>query len=180
MNSFMTSVLVFLLVFLLGLVSGGALVVFLLRKREADARTQIEEKFAAQLATRDDELVALREEKSALATRLATLESQRENRLHEAGFAAGSEGIDAWLAANAASTPTSLTSTAIPALWQQLIDLAAEAKRENETNGKLIAALTQQNQQALGILLGQSADTTTYNADGQQKSVASRRPLGSA
>ncbi len=126
-----------------------------------------------------NQLPAFAEEKSALATRLATLESQRENRLHEAGFAAGREGIDAWLAANA-STPTSLTSTAIPALWQQLIDLAAEAKRENETNGKLIAALTQQNQQALGILLGQSADTTTYNADGQQKSVASRRPLGSA
>ena len=126
-----------------------------------------------------NQLPAFAEEKSALATRLATLESQRDNRLHEAGFAAGREGIDAWLAANA-STPTSLTSTAIPALWQQLIDLAAEAKRENETNGKLIAALTQQNQQALGILLGQSADTTTYNADGQQKSVASRRPLGSA
>lgn len=127
-----------------------------------------------------NQLPAFAEEKSALATRLATLESQRENRLHEAGFAAGREGIDAWLAANAASTPTSLTSTAIPALWQQLIDLAAEAKRENETNGKLIAALTQQNQQALGILLGQSTDTTTYNADGQQKSVTSRRPLGSA
>lgn len=76
MNSFMTSVLVFLLVFLLGLVSGGALVVFLLRKREADARTQIEEKFAAQLATRDDELVALREEKSALAIRRAELETE--------------------------------------------------------------------------------------------------------
>ena len=72
----MTSVLVFLLVFLLGLVSGGALVVFLLRKREADARTQIEEKFAAQLATRDDELVALREEKSALAIRRAELETE--------------------------------------------------------------------------------------------------------
>lgn len=76
MNSLMTSVLVFLLVFLLGLVSGGALVVFLLRKREADARTQIEEKFAAQLATRDDELVALREEKSALAIRRAELETE--------------------------------------------------------------------------------------------------------
>ena len=72
----MTSVLVFLLVFLLGLVSGGALVVFLLRKREADARTQIEEKFSAQLATRDDELVALREEKSALAIRRAELETE--------------------------------------------------------------------------------------------------------
>ena len=72
----MTSVLMFLLVFLLGLVSGGALVVFLLRKREADARTQIEEKFAAQLATRDGELVALREEKSALAIRRAELETE--------------------------------------------------------------------------------------------------------
>lgn len=128
-----------------------------------------------------NQLPTFSEEKSALATRLATLESQRENTLREAGFAAGREGVDAWLAANTTpSAPALLASPAIPALWQQLINLAAEAKRENEINGKLIAALMQQNQQALGILLGQSADTTTYDANGQQKSMAGRRPLGSA
>lgn len=119
-----------------------------------------------------NQLPAFAEEKSALATRLATLESQRENTLCEAGFAAGREGVDAWLAAN--------TTFSTSALWQQLINLAAEAKRENETNGKLIGVLMQQNQQALGILLGQSADSTTYDANGQQKSMAGRRPLGSA
>lgn len=119
-----------------------------------------------------NQLPAIAEEKSALATRLATLESQRENILRGAGFAAGREGIAVWLAANA--------TTKIPVLWQQLINLSTEAKQENETNGKLIGALMQQNQQALGILIEQSADTTTYDADGQQKSTAGRRPLGSA
>ena len=69
MNSFMVSVFGLLLLFLLGLLLGGGLVVFLLRKREADTRAQIEEKFTAQLATREAELVALRDEKSALAIR---------------------------------------------------------------------------------------------------------------
>jgi flagellar biosynthesis/type III secretory pathway chaperone len=125
-----------------------------------------------------NQLPAIAEEKSALATRLATLESQRENILCEAGFATGREGIDAWLAANA--TPSASDPSAIPALWQQIISLAAETRRENETNGKLISVLMQQNQQALGTLLGQSVDTTTYDADGQQKPQAGRRPLGSA
>lgn len=123
-------------------------------------------------------LPTLAEEKSALATRLAALESQRDNALLEAGFTTGRAGVDAWLTANAALFAPAATE--IPTLWQQLITLAAEAKRENETNGKLIGAHMQQNQQALGLLLGKSADTTPYDSDGQQKSIAGRRPLGSA
>lgn len=121
-----------------------------------------------------NQLPQIAEEKSALATRLATLESQRENALHEAGFSAGREGIDAWLAASAT------TSESPAAVWQHLITLAAEAKQENEINGKLISAHAQQNQQALSLLLGESADATTYDAGGQKKSIAGRRPLGSA
>jgi flagellar biosynthesis protein FlgN len=135
----------------------------------------IETERQALVSGKIDQLPVIAEKKSALATRLATLESQRENALHEAGFAAGREGVVAWLAANAPSS-----DPAIPALWQQFITLAAEAKRENETNGKLIGAQMQQNQQALGLLLGKSADATTYDAGGQQKSMTGRRPLGSA
>lgn len=76
MNSFTTSVLGLLLVFLVGLLLGGVLVVFWLRKRETDARLRLEEKFAAQLATCESELAALREEKSALAIRRAELETE--------------------------------------------------------------------------------------------------------
>ncbi|MDO9449138.1 MAG: flagellar protein FlgN [Rugosibacter sp.] len=145
------------------------------------------QRFLAMIATERQALVSgdinqlsgIVEEKSALATRLASLEAQRENALHEAGFATGSEGVDGWLAANATTFALPAT-TAIPMVWQQLITLAAEAKRENEINGKLIGARMQQNQQALGLLLGESADTTTYDAGGQQKSTAGRRPLGSA
>lgn len=138
----------------------------------------IETERQALVSGKIDQLPAIAEKKSALATRLATLESQHENALHEAGFAAGREDVVAWLAANA--PPSAPATPAIPALWQQLITLAAEAKRENETNGKLIGAQMQQNQQALGLLLRKSADATTYDAGGQQKSVTGRRPLGSA
>jgi hypothetical protein len=51
---------------------------------------------------------------------------------------------------------------------------------ENEINGKLIATRLQQNQQALGGLLGESGEAATYGADGQRSSGASRRTLGSA
>lgn len=122
-----------------------------------------------------DHLPEIAEEKSALATRLASLEAQRDSALAGAGFGTGRTGVEAWLAACA-------LVSAHPArnLWQRLITLTAEAKRENEINGKLIGARLQQNQQALSVLLGETADATTYGPDGQQKSMAGRRPLGSA
>jgi DNA recombination protein RmuC len=72
MNGFMASILAFLL----GLLCGGGMVAFLFRAREAEARRLSEERFAAQLAMREAELVALREEKSALAIRRAELETE--------------------------------------------------------------------------------------------------------
>jgi flagella synthesis protein FlgN len=122
-----------------------------------------------------DQLPAIAEEKSALATRIAGLETQRDAALGAAGFGAGRKGIDAWLAANPAPASKSPRNA-----WKVYLDLAAEAKRENEINGKLIAAGLQQNQQALAALLGEAADAGTYGADGQRKTGPGRRPLGSA
>lgn len=118
-----------------------------------------------------DQLPEIAAEKSALATRLAALETQRDAALDAAGFGARREGIDAWLAARPATSSHNV--------WKVYLDLAAEAKLENEINGKLIGARLQQNQQALAALLGE-ADTTTYGADGQRNTASGRRPLGSA
>lgn len=120
-----------------------------------------------------DLLPEIAEEKSALATRLASLEAQRDAALVDSGFSTGRTGVEAWLATCAAAHPAHNA-------WQRLITLAAEAKRENEINGKLISARLQQNQQALAVLLGEAADATTYGPDGQQKNISGRRPLGSA
>lgn len=113
--------------------------------------------------------------KSALAIRIADIHAQRDALLASMSFPAGRKGIEAWLASlPAASGEASRQS------WQAILARAAEAMRENELNGKLIAARLQQNQQALGVLLGESGDGETYGADGQRNARAGRRPLGSA
>jgi|694.fasta_scaffold43656_8 flagellar biosynthesis/type III secretory pathway chaperone len=122
-----------------------------------------------------DQLPAIAGEKSALATRIASLETQRDAALGAAGFGAGRKGIDAWLASIPAPASRSPRN-----VWKVYLDLAVEAKRENEINGKLIAAGLQQNQQALAALLGEEADAGTYGADGQRKTGSGRRPLGCA
>lgn len=122
-----------------------------------------------------DQLPAIAGEKSALATRIAVLESQRDASLGAAGFGAGLKGVNAWLAANPAASAGSPRN-----VWKLYLDLAGKAKRDNEINGKLIAAGLQQNQQALDALLGKAADAGTYGADGQRQTGAGRRPLGSA
>lgn len=122
-----------------------------------------------------DTLPTTTEQKSVLATRLATLESQRDALLEGARHGSGRDGMELWLAAQA---PASRSSH--QARWKSLLDGAAKAKLENGINGKLIATRLQQNQQALGGLLGESAEASTYGADGQRSSGANRRTLGSA
>lgn len=122
-----------------------------------------------------DRLPAIAGEKSALATNIAALETQRDAALGNAGFGAGRQGVNAWLVSNPAASSSSLRN-----VWKVYLDLAAKAKRENEINGKLIAAGLLQNQQALAALLGAEADAGTYGADGQRKTGSDRRPLGSA
>lgn len=114
-------------------------------------------------------------QKSTLATRLADLESRREALLAGAGFSQDRTGMENWLYGLAAGSRGTNQ-----ARWQSLLEGAAKARLENEINGKLIATRLQQNQQALGGLLGESAEAATYGADGQRSSGASRRTLGSA
>lgn len=121
------------------------------------------------------QLTAIADEKSALALRLANLDAKRDAALDIAGFGTGRKAIVAWVAASPAATRPSLRNA-----WQHYMDLSAKAKRENDINGKLIAARLQQNHQALATLLGETADAGTYGADGQRKAGSGRRPLGSA
>ena len=119
-------------------------------------------------------LPAATERKSVLAARLSTLEAQRETLLGGLGLNSGRSGIERWL-----ERPSPHRQASIDA-WKRILALAARAKRENEINGKLIAGRLQQNHQALGTLLGSSAETNTYGADGQRNQKSGRRTLGSA
>jgi flagellar biosynthesis/type III secretory pathway chaperone len=59
-------------------------------------------------------------------------------------------------------------------------DLVSEARALNEANGKLIGLYMQNNQQALGALLGAADKATTYGPDGQQQAGLGSRILGKA
>ena len=96
-------------------------------------------------------LPLLTAEKSALAGRLGQLSGDRER-------AAPTPGMEG---------------------WQSLVDLAAEARALNETNGKLIALRMQHNQRALAILMAAADQDVVYGPDGQQR-MGSGRSFGSA
>jgi flagella synthesis protein FlgN len=113
--------------------------------------------------------------KAALAAQLASIDTRRDTALAAAGFSPGRAGIEAWLASLPGASGKTFRAT-----WQSILELAARAKSENEINGNLIATRLQFNQQALGVLLGDTADSNTYGADGQRSTKAGRRNLGSA
>lgn len=120
-------------------------------------------------------LSATTQRKSALASRLADIDTRRDALLGTLALPAGRRGIEAWL-----DTLPQGASQAPRRTWLAILERAAKAMRENDVNGRLIAARLQQNQEALGVLLGETGDGGTYGADGQQNTRAGRRPLGSA
>lgn len=119
-----------------------------------------------------DTLADVAEEKSGLSGQLATRATAREEELARRGYAAGRAGMDDWI--------KSADGTTSRRRWQQLLQLAADARALNETNGKLIAVHLQANQQALNTLMAAVDQAATYGPDGQQRAGAGGRSLGSA
>jgi flagella synthesis protein FlgN len=117
-------------------------------------------------------LAALAAEKSTMAAELARLAAARDTELVGLGLPAGRAGMEAWLGSKA--------GTARQTDWQRLLELTAEARALNETNGKLISLHLQNNQQALSVLMAAVDQAVTYGPDGQQKAGPGGRSLGSA
>lgn len=143
------------------------------RLKEFIALLQREQELLAKANT--EALLALVDGKTALADTLAAFSLARENLLAQLGLPNGRAGMTAWLAR--AGSDKSRQA------WQELLDLAAQARSLNETNGKLIALHLQQNQQAFAALMQAANRAMTYGPDGQQQSSAtglSGRILGTA
>ncbi|PKO58012.1 MAG: flagellar protein FlgN [Betaproteobacteria bacterium HGW-Betaproteobacteria-13] len=66
------------------------------------------------------------------------------------------------------------------ARWDEVIELAREARTRNELNGKLINERMQHNQAALSVLLSAANHPQLYDADGQSRPSGGGRILGSA
>jgi flagella synthesis protein FlgN len=139
------------------------------------------EEFAGVLKKEEEALVAanldilmpLTEQKGQLATRLHAILERRETALKAAGMPPGREGMAQWIAA---ADKTGQSGK----IWARLLDLAAQAKTQNELNGKLIALHFQHNQRALATLIAAADKAMTYDASGLQKGGGTGRLLGSA
>jgi flagella synthesis protein FlgN len=80
-----------------------------------------------------------------------------------------------WLAAHAGAQKPELV-----ALWQQLLDAATAARALNDSNGGLIGARLNHNQDALAALQSAARSLSTYGPDGQAQVPAGQRELGRA
>lgn len=119
-----------------------------------------------------DALMPLVEQKTALAVRLRQISDQRERLLAARNFKPGREGMEAFLA--------TLPTGTIHDHWQQLRELAKEARALNETNGTLITIHWKHNQQALAALMSAADSAMVYGPGGQQSGGSGSRLLGSA
>ena len=128
----------------------------------------------AALVTIDlDALLALVERKGKLSGDLNMLLERREAALKSGGMPPGRQGMAKWLAATDKSGQTAK-------LWARLLELAGQARSQNEINGKLIALHFQHNQRALTTLMAAANHAMTYDANGIQHGGGSGRLLGSA
>lgn len=132
------------------------------RLEEFIALLQREQEFLACGAV--EPLLALIESKNSLANALARLAQTRERILMELGLPAGRAGMEAWLENSGTAADRQV--------WTRLLELAAQARDLNATNGKLIGLHMQHNQQALVALMSAVDRVTTYGPDGQQQAAA--------
>lgn len=106
-----------------------------------------------------DAVAAIALKKNQLIEQLNGVEKDRNTFLQQAGYPGDSNGMKSWLAANGNDR------TAAEG-WAKLMDLAAQARRINDLNGRLIAMRLQAANQALGILTEQSQRSSLYGRDG--------------
>jgi len=65
-------------------------------------------------------------------------------------------------------------------LWNELLDVAREARTINELNGNLINSLHQKTSEALSILMQGQADRSLYSSNGQASLSTGSRIIDSA
>lgn len=62
--------------------------------------------------------------------------------------------------------------------WEKLMDLAKQARYQNQLNGAMIEAQMKHNQQALAILQEAARQSSLYGPDGHAKAMGTGRQLG--
>lgn len=117
-----------------------------------------------------DALLSLSDKKLALYRSLQAQHAARINRLDDARISATPKAIRE----ACEKQPGALVA------WEQLIELSAQARRQNALNGRLISERIQQNQSALAALLHAGEQSQFYDAEGHTLAGGRGRHLGSA
>ncbi len=99
--------------------------------------------------------------KSQLISQMAVLAGQRHQHLGGNGFAAGEDGMQAWIDSGA--------DTQASALWLSLLQATRDAKELNRVNGMLITKQMTHNQTIINAMRTPTAgaDAGTYGPSGQ-------------
>jgi flagella synthesis protein FlgN len=120
-----------------------------------------------------ESLTALLAEKSRVAAHIGELALGRHRALAGAGFDGNETGMRAWITRLAADSD-------IAQSWNQLLELAREAKEINRINGLLINRQLARNQAALNVLQGVGQNANLYGPDGQaaNRMAARSRVIG--
>lgn len=115
-----------------------------------------------------DELPALAEQKSKLATHLNSLARQRNTSLAAQGLDADRKGVESWCVKYPDKKTARMT-------WTKILSLAGEARELNRLNGELIQMRMQYNAKALEALQGVRNSLDLYGPDGQSTPAGNRR-----
>ena len=114
-----------------------------------------------------ENLLTMSEVKSQAASLLMEIGNSRRKAL----LNNGKDTMETWIANNAPDARP---------LWNEILELAAQAQQLNTTNGELIQSKMRNNQQALGVLYNSSKNAAgIYGPDGQANISSSGRHLGS-
>ncbi|MEW6314378.1 MAG: flagellar protein FlgN [Pseudomonadota bacterium] len=120
-----------------------------------------------------DTLLRLAQSKADKVTQLSQLGEKRSRYLAKLGFTPDRNGMSQWIVAHGGNDSAQVTK-----LWHELLDVAGEAQRINQSNGIMIETRLRHNQQALAALQAAANQGGFYGPDGQTHWYGIGRPLG--
>lgn len=120
---------------------------------------------------RFEELPPLAFDKDAAAGRVAAASKRRSELLERLGVKNERRAIETWIRAQADAT---LAQT-----WSAILRFAEAGRTLNNSNGLMVEERLRNTQQAISVLMGQSAGASTlYGRDGQARAMGGGRQLG--
>jgi len=120
-----------------------------------------------------DALQTITAEKAPLIALMNAIEDERMTAIGETGLPSNGASMQRWLGQNT-------TDTAATTSWQQLLDLAREAKSLHDLNIQLVDMHLRNTTEALAILTQPVESSTLYGSSGQSMTSSGSRIVDSA